>query len=165
MVFNRDLFERDVACGCLRRRCEGVFAIKLIGYGAKEADTRVFTHVELGTRLDHLHVGDDGVGDGGNVGDAFTVCSDAGPKAARRIRGIALRSEHGAREHERIPPRVTGVCSVRAQIDIAEDEVVGVDRIGETGIHPALESIIALTVFPLGEIQGPLSAKKRVLND
>ena len=131
-IVNRNALKRDVAHRC-RRGTREDFVIVVVGRnGSKKPDAHLFAHAQP-ARLHHAHIGDNGIGDGGNVGDALAVGADAVPEATRRTGGIALRTEHGAREHERRPSRVGGIVCIRAKVGVAKNEIVGVDGILQTG--------------------------------
>lgn len=109
-------------CGELGKR---IGFVELMRNGTKESDACVAGDIELAS-LSDVYIGDHGALGGVVGGDA--VGANAAPERADGCRRV-LRgrdAEHGAGEHERGPGGVAGIRGVLREVDVSENDVVGI---------------------------------------
>ena len=78
LVVNDQAIERDIAYRRFGRIGKDIFIVMLVRDRPKETHTRLLGDAQL-ARTDHVHIGDNGVGDLGDIGDARAILLDAIP--------------------------------------------------------------------------------------
>ena len=81
----------------------------------------------------------------GSVNHACAIGTNSLPQAGCGVAVIGDRTEHSAGEHERSPLGVVGICRVLGQVDVTEDQVVGVCGIGQAGVGSGVVRLCAIS--------------------
>ena len=65
---------------------------------------------------------------------ACAIDADSIPQASHSVCAVGDRAEHGAGEHEWSPLGVVGIGRVLGQVDVTEDQIIRIGRIGQAGV-------------------------------
>ena len=130
----------------------------------EEADALLLADIQLVTFdiRDHILLIDDHMADDRpsceSVNHAFAIDTNSLPQAGCGVAVIGDRTEHSAREHERSPLGVVGICRVLGQVDVTEDQVVGVGvcGIGQAGVGSGVVRLRAISTHAVILGAGPV---------
>ena len=117
----------------------------------EEADALLLADIQLVAFdiRDHIFLIDDHMADDrpscGSVNHACAIGTNSLPQAGCGVAVIGDRTEHSAGEHERSPLGVVGICRVLGQVDVTEDQVVGVCGIGQAGVGSGVVRLRAIS--------------------
>ena len=117
----------------------------------EEADALLLSDIQLVAFdiRDHIFLIDDHMADDrpscGSVNHACAIGTNSLPQAGCGVAVIGDRTEHSAGEHERSPLGVVGICRVLGQVDVTEDQVVGVCGIGQAGVGSGVVRLRAIS--------------------
>ena len=123
----------------------------------EEADALLLADVQLLARLIDDHMADDRPSCCGML-HACAIGADSLPQASHSVCAVGDRAEHGAGEHERSPLGVVGICRVLGQVDVTEDQVVGVCGIGQAGVGSGVVRLRAISTHAVILGAGPVDA-------
>ena len=110
----------------------------------EEADALLLADIQLVTFdiRDHIFLIDDHMADDrpscGSVNHACAIGTNSLPQAGCGVAVIGDRTEHSAGEHERSPLGL-------GQVDVTEDQVVGVCGIGQAGVGSGVVRLRAIS--------------------
>ena len=65
---------------------------------------------------------------------ACAIGADSLPQASHSVCAVGDRAEHGAGEHKWSPLGVVGIGRVLGQVDVTEDQIIRIGRIGQAGV-------------------------------
>ena len=92
----------------------------------------------------------------GSVNHACAIGTNSLPQAGCGVAVIGDRTEHSAGEHERSPLSVVGICRVLGQVDVTENQVVGVCGIGQAGVGSGVVLLRAISTHAVILGAGPV---------
>ena len=141
MIRHRHILQLEVRHHGRTVADQKTFVVHLVHRGlvrdrGEEADALLLADIQLVAFdiRDHIFLIDDHMADDRpsccSVNHACAIGTNSLPQAGCGVAVIGDRTEHSAGEHERSPLSVVGICRVLGQVDVTEDQVVGVCGIG-----------------------------------
>ena len=86
---------------------------------------------------------------------ACAIGADSLPQASHSVCAVGDRAEHGAGEHEWSPLGVVGICRVLGQVDVTEDQIILIGRIGQAGVGSGVVRLRAISTHAVILGAGP----------